>query len=482
MIIFLIQKTLPHIQFSAFINAKNFSFFLIFLCSACAFKGYEAKPINPQVSAEHFDKKSVYDEKFIQFLRIKGYPSELLPLKSWNFNALLDCALFFHPSLNVARAQLSAVEGSQKLAGTPVLPTFNGNFARSNRANGDINPFAFQFSIDIPINTQNKRDIQIESFSHLTEVAKLEIAQIAWNLRQPIALTLSELKWLETQLNLSNQQMTLQQQTLSMLEKRKQLGLASSMEVSQATLQLQTSKAAKYQLEQNKVIALNHLAMQIGLPVSAVNSMSLDLASITTQSEFPNTDLQKTALLNRLDVRIALERYAVAEAKVKLEIAKQYPDISLSPGYAYEFGDKVWSLGFSSLLNLLKGNQAAITEAEQLRAVEVAQFEALQAEVIGQTNAAFAELQQAQLQLAAQKNLLKQQQDFFAKNQAQFNVGEIDRLTLTLAQIALLNSEKETALAEFQAVNALFNLENKLQTPLIDDTKVMQAHINQAKK
>ncbi len=478
MTLFLTQKYQTYFKLLASINANILLLSLALLCSACAFQSYQAKPISAQITANDFEKRSVSDENFISYLQNKGYSSEQLPLKSWDLNALIDCALFFHPNLNVARAQLSAAQASEALASKPNLPTLNGNIARSDRANGDINPFAYQFSIDIPINTHNKREIQIESFSHLTEVAKLEIAQTAWNLRQPIALTLSELKWLDSQLKFSNQQTTLQQQVLSMLEKRKLLGLESSIEVSQATLQLQSINAAKSQLAQNKVVALGNLAQQIGLPISVVNAMPLNLADIKTHPDFPNEDLQKSALLNRLDLRMALARYAVAEAKVKLEIAKQYPDISLNPGYAYEFGDKVWSLGFSSLLNLLKSNKAAIFEAEKLRDVEVAQFEALQADIIGQTNTANAALQQTQLHFSAQQKILKQQQAFFAKSQAQFNAGEIDRLTLTKAQLAFLNSEKEVAQAEYQTINAWFHLENQLQTPLVDEAKVMQAQIN----
>ena len=60
-------------------------------------------------------------------------------------------------------------------------------------------------------------------------------------------------------------------------------------------------------------------------------------------ADMPAAALQTTALLNRLDIRIALEKYAAAESKLKLELAKQYPDLVISPGYAFEFGDNIWS-------------------------------------------------------------------------------------------------------------------------------------------
>ena len=128
-------------------------------------------------------------------------------------------------------------------------------------------------------------------------------------------------------------------------------------------------------------------------PAADAKSLTLNLSE----------DLQTQALLNRLDIRIALERYAAAEARVKLEIAKQYPDIILTPNYTYEFGNKIWSLGLSGLMTFITKNKMPIAEAKQLREVEATQFEALQNTVIAEVSTAKAKLEQSRQMLQNQE-------------------------------------------------------------------------------
>jgi cobalt-zinc-cadmium efflux system outer membrane protein len=457
-----------------FLNAASkyahyaFLFSIPFITS-CAFQTYTAKPIDPEVVAQNFALKSPNDANFKVFLQNKGYQHLTFPIQQWNLNTLIECALFFHPSLNQAREAWKAAQASEKLASKKPQPTVNAGIGHSNQANDDINPFAYHFSIDIPIETQNKREIQIESFAHLSNVAKLEVAQTAWNLRYQVTQAWADLFWQQSQLPLQIQEVALRQEIVDMIEKRVQFGLASNIDLNQAKLQHLASRTQLQSLEKNQLPLIAKLANHLGLPLSAVNQMQFNFDALNSQmTAIP--EIQATALLNRLDVRIALERYAVAEAKLKLEVAKQYPDISISPSYAYEFGDKIWSLGFSSLLNMLEKNSAAIQQATQLREVEVAQFESLQANVIAEAELNQAKLIQTQQQIENTTVQLKEQQHGLRQISAQLNAGEADRLALVMAKLAVLTAEKDLEYAHYQRNVAMIQLENSLQLPLITET------------
>ena len=358
------------------------------------------------------------------------------------------------------------------------LYTLNTNIAHSNRANGDISPFAFGFSIDIPIETAKKRDIRIENAGHLSEAAKLEIAQTAWQLHNQVAQNLNEYQFNQQQVKLLTEEQSRRQEIVAIYQKRLTLGAASNVELSTAKLQLQTTTSELIASEQNKLVLLSKLASNLGIPLNKVTAMNLSNGDDTQQTlnnqNIP-TDIQASALLNRLDIRIALEKYASAESKLKLEIARQYPDINISPGYAYEFSDRVWSLGLSSLLTLLNKNKVAIAEAKALREVEAAQFTALQSKVISDTNIANAGLIQAKLALDNQMQMLKQQQNNSQRMARKFAAGEIDRLELTYAKLEGNVAERNLALANFQLKTALSQLENTLQKSL------STANINAAK-
>jgi len=214
------------------------------------------------------------------------------------------------------------------------------------------------------------------------------------------------------------------------------------------------------------------------LPVESFNAIALKplnldeaLAKQSALLNIPdkNRDLQASALLNRLDIRRSLEKYAAAEAKIKLEVAKQTPDILLSPGFAFEFGDSIWSLGFSALLNLINKNQTLIAEATRLREVEGAQFEALQARIIGDLGQSLASYQASLENAHGLKAQLEAQEQLTQKLQRQFDAGLIDRLDLTQNQLNTSLLEQQLLEAQFNSLRTALAVEDVMQRPLFDD-------------
>lgn len=443
--------------------------FTLCLLSSCSFQPYKPKPINPEANSAKFQSKDPASPEFQQYLLSNGYPANQLPVHKWGLEELTYCALYFHSSLDVARAQWRAALANETLAGDRPLPSVNSNVARSNQANQDINPYLYSLSFDIPLETANKRSIRIKNAQHLSEAAKLEIAQSAWQLRQSVAQALYDYQFNQQHIAVLNEEQKRRQEIVAIYQKRVDVGLLSNVELSTAKLLLQTTTLELHNSQQKNAVLLAKLASSLGLSVSKLESMPLATPPIAPEKLNLGTEkvnLQTSALLNRLDIRIALLKYAAAESKLKLEIAKQYPDIILSPGYAYEFGDKVWSLGIAGLLNLLHKNKNAIAAATQLREVEAAQFEALQNKVIADVEVANIQLQQAQAFLANQLALQGQQEQNTQRMQKRFTMGEIDRLEFSTAKLETLTAQKNTLMAEYQLLNAINQLENTLQQPL----------------
>jgi cobalt-zinc-cadmium efflux system outer membrane protein len=437
--------------------------------SSCSFQQYKPKPINTEANSAKFQNKDPASPAFQQFLLSNGYPAHQLPIKSWGLEELTYCALYFHPSLDVARAQWRAALANETIAAERPLAAINGNAAHSNQANQDIKPYAYGLSFDIPLETANKRSIRIENAQHLSEAAKLDIAQTAWLLRQSVAQALYEYQFNQQQIAVLNEEEKRRQEIVAIYQKRVDLGLLSNVELSTAKLLLQATTLELNNSQQKNAILRAKLANNLGLSASRLEAMplatpQLDAGNYTLGID--TADLQTSALLNRLDIRIALLKYAAAESKLKLEIAKQYPDIILSPGYAYEFGDKIWSLGITGLLNLLHKNKNAIAAATQLREVEAAQFEALQNKVMSDVELAKIEVQQTQKLLASQLALQLQQQQNTQRMQKRLTIGEIDRLEFAVAKLEDITVQKNTLLTEYQLLHAINQLENQLQKPL----------------
>lgn len=435
--------------------------------SACGFQEYIAKPLNSAEISEKFAKRNVNDQQFHAFLIANGYAAEQLPLQQWGTDDLIYCALFFNPNLDVARAQWRSAEAAKMTAANRRLPNLNTKYGKSNNANDEISPYTYTLSIDLPIETANKRNIRIENAEHLSEAAKLSIAQSAWQLRSEVSKTLFEYQYNQQLLDLLTKEHTFRQQIVAMFQKRISVGESASTELSRANLLLQEVTTQLNEKQRYQLVLQSRLASSLGLPLNRVAQMQL--AQLTdTQYLNPdlNADLQSQALLNRLDIRIALERYAAAEARVKLEIARQYPDIILTPNYTYEFGNKIWALGLSGIMTFITKNKMPIAEAKQLREVEAAQFEALQNTVIAEVATASAKLAQSKQLLENQSLLFAQQQDNTRRIERKFEAGEADRLELTYAKLEALVAQKNYALANYMQRMSLSELENTIQVPI----------------
>jgi outer membrane protein TolC len=188
-----------------------------------------------------------------------------------------------------------------------------------------------------------------------------------------------------------------------------------------------------------------------------------------------NDDLQTQALLNRLDLRASLARYQAAEAKLRLEINRQYPDLILSPSYTFDQGDRLWSLGISSLITLLNKNKGLIAEAYALRDIEASQFKVLQAKVLSEVNQAKASYISSLEALVRAENLVASQLDRTKQTEQQFNAGFADRLTLTSTQLENIITEHNRLAVRYKSRLASIGLEDVLQKPLTSDIEIEKA-------
>ena len=447
--------------------------------AGCTNEKYLAKPLDPANSSAKLLNKDATSADFNAYLIKQSYLEKDLPFATWGLNELTLCALFHQTKLDVAKAQLALANAAVNTANQKQKPVLGGRAARSNQANDDKSPWAFGLEVEIPIETGNKRAIKLEEAQHLAEAARIDVAEVAWQLRSQIAKDL--LRYYENialQKQLSHE-VKKQDELIKILEKRVQLGALSNTELGLAKL-LQQKTLFALNSEQVKLTEIRAaLAYDVGLTTENFNQLNLKPLDLNATFEKQSTQLteskslQEKALLNRLDIRRSLEKYAAAEAKIKLEVAKQTPDISLSPGFIFEFGDSIWSLGFSTLLNLLNKNNALnqmlIAEATQLREIEGAQFEALQAKIIGDLSQNLA-IYQASLQNINQiKTQQATQMRYSQKLQRQFDAGLIDRLALTQNSLNTALLEQQLLNAQFSNLNAALAIEDTMQRPVFDD-------------
>jgi outer membrane protein TolC len=213
------------------------------------------------------------------------------------------------------------------------------------------------------------------------------------------------------------------------------------------------------------------LAGAVGLPLAAIQDASFAAKDLGDLPGAPAAGkLQTAGLMNRIDVNRLLAEYAAAEATLRLEIAKQYPDVLLAPEYYFEERRQLYQVSPTFDLPILNHNQGPIAAASARRKEAEMRFIAAQAQAIGemevataQYNAAVAELAQARDQLA----ILRDRRERAMERAVQ--IGEEDRLALAGVRVQRAVAARAELAALRKAHGALAALEDAVQQPLQPD-------------
>ncbi|MGH7105407.1 MAG: TolC family protein, partial [Acetobacteraceae bacterium] len=296
----------------------------------------------------------------------------------------------------------------------------------------------------------------------------LAVASVAWQIRGRLRDSLVQLQAAERSEQILSRQLAAGSEAARLLSDRLRVGEASATEVEvirvaadRSALQLQD---ARKQTEQARLA----VAAALGVPEAALDGVRMSFAALDT---FPSPDQaapsREQALLDRTDVLAALADYEASDSALRLEIAKQYPDLDIGPGFSHGYTagelENSLTIGVSLTLPLLNHNQGPIAEATARRREAAAQFNAVQERAVTQVGAALSGYRASLAKLDTANGLLAEQRRRMASAQALFDAGETDHLTLAQTQGELATDELARLQAFTEAQLALGALENAMQ-------------------
>lgn len=426
---------------------KLLSMLLLVLLAGCA--SFTPKPIDPAAQQTAYESRRLDGPEVRQFIeRSVGHEIAPWPPKTWDVTTLTLAALHFHPDLENAQAATLLAQARIITAGARPNPTL-GVTLQNNAST------TYGLGLNIPIETAGKRDYRIDQARHLAQAATLREADTVWQVRSRLRASLLAAYPTEAQLV---RQRDLQEEIARLLQRRFVAGYASQPDLTQARLTLDQATLTLAENRKQRAENLARLASAVGVPMRALDGreVSFDIFEQLVQPvELPSADLQRQALLTRPDVLAALAEYAASQSALQLEIARQYPDISLGPGFSWDQGATMWSLGLSLVLPLLNRNEGPIAEAKAQRQVAAAAFLSTQAKAIAEVDQARAGYGQAVRKFEIADLLLHEQQKQERAATAALRAGEADRLTW-------LSARYETASAELARINALTQAQQSL--------------------
>lgn len=436
------------------------------LLAGCATRRYRSAPIAPAESAARLESRTLGDPRLRIFLEKNGYSFTAWPPTKWNLEMLSLAALYFNLTLDAARARVLEAQAAVVSAGARPNPSLT-------ISPGIPSPYLLTMDIAATVETAHKRGHRIQFARSLDQAARFDLADSAWKVRSGVRSALLNYLLGSRNLEALHGEEQVRTAQVKMLEERLAVGEIPRPEVATARIELAKTllniRTAEGQIAEAKAV----LAASIGIPTAGLGSFEFswpDLDSPPSTESFSRQVIQRDAVLNRLDVRRSLAEYAAAEADLQGEIAKQYPDIQIGPGYTYEEKNNFFTVGLSITLPVFNRNQGPIAEAEAKRKEAGATVLVTQAQVIAESERAYTDYNAALEELREADQTLRKLQDSQSQMmQHAVTLGEEDALALNGVQLEASAIARAQLDALARAQNALGGLEDAVQLPLDPD-------------
>lgn len=451
------------------------------LTGACAMRGYEPVPMEaqhtPQNAIDAYQARDPQSPLLRDWMNLNQVATPEWPPTQWSFEQLVWLAWFRHPQLQAAGARIDSARRQPAIAKTRPNPALRITPEHYSDSNGARLPLGLAIDLDIPLTTGDKRPAATAQAQLAILQAQLDRGEIAVQLRSRLRDLHVEWQAASAEHELDQREQSVANEVLALLERRLDAGMAGSFEVAQARGRViqaqrraslsrlrvdelfgniaQTCRLSPERLAQLRLaplVATVPPSLQPATQPALQPSSQAPIPAVARPSMQPRIgELRYQALTQRVEIKRAAANYALAEAALRLEIARQYPDLALRPGLHWEPGVFIWSVGAAMVLPLMNRNEAQIELAQARRAASALEFAAVQQQIVAQLDAAVARVDQAAADLQRSDEQARAMQQRVASVQKRFDRGLADRLDLTLARLDAIAAQRwpQQALAEY---------------------------------
>jgi len=427
-------------------------------------------PFPAAANARSLDARRLDDPRLLRFVAaarsLSGKPAHT---GTWGLDDLSLAALYYHPDLDVARARLAAARAN--VAAAVQRPNPSAGLSLGYNATTAVpSPWTVGLMVDFIVETFGKREARRARASHLADAARDDLESATWKVRAGVRDALLGMWTAGRRLALAERQLERRAELAVLVERRLDAGAASALDVSRERIARDRARLEVAQAERERAAARARLAQAIGVPLRALDGRPISFAAFDAPAPVaPDVSagaLRERALTRRSDVRAMLDEYAAAQSALQLELARRWPDLRLGPGYTYDQGDHKYSLALGGELPLLNRNEGRIAAAEARRVEAAARFDALQARIIGEIDAAAAGYRAAAGERAGAQALAAQAARREAGMRRAFDAGQIGRPALLAAGVELGAARRAALDARAAEDRAVASLEDALRTPL----------------
>jgi CRISPR system Cascade subunit CasA len=438
---------------------------------------YRPVPVSPVELAHSFQSRTLdATAASVEIRRLA--PAAAWNGVEWDRLSLFAAALRSNPAINEARAHALSSEAAAKAAraGAPVTLTLTAEYARNAP---ESSPWLYGVTSDVPLDLGQRRASRMDAAGFAAMAARYDYAEAVWSARMHIVQALSDALLAAREEAAGQVLQSMRARQLAALQARVAGGEALRSDLERLRADAAADARRVVEAQAKRLAALSALSEAVGVAPAQLQAVQLAWDRFEEPAELPAGDRAGSPLdlQARADVLRAVSAYDQAEADLRLEVARQWPELHVGPGYTWERG--LVKLPFSVALVLPPAdlNRANIAAAEARRVEAGVHLEA----VVARAQAAH---DKALIEATAARESLKRiravdaptAQRFAQQADKEIAEGSIDRVDWSAAQVSLQLAKlaEIDALRRVHAADAA--LEDALRGPLDGPELQITAH------
>ena len=313
-------------------EGKNINFLiltvLLFVINGCAF----IKPSHPELAAVEIPAKWSVDDAVIA--------SSATSLENWwqRFNDpllvnLVEQSLQANTTVSIAKSALLEARALRDVAAATLLPTLNSSATAARSKSGDnsaVNKFSVGLDASWELDFFGANRSGLSASEATAKASEVNLGDVQVSIAAEVALDYIALRNAQARLAIANSNLTSQLETLQITQWRTQAGLVSSLDVEQARVSSEQTRAIIPPL-QTSIEQMSHaLAVLTGQPPASLMKQLSKVSQVPQATNNLALNFPAETLRQRADVRAAEYRVNAELAKLAQTEATQYPNFTLS--------------------------------------------------------------------------------------------------------------------------------------------------------
>jgi outer membrane protein, multidrug efflux system len=307
-----------------------------------------------------------------------GETNSTTSIAGWwkNFNdpeldSLVDRAVQSNLDFHIAQARVREARAEYGIAVGNLWPTVDasGSYTRQRYSQNQPLIANLPSSLNIPLNdnvyqTGFDASWELDVFGgkrRAAESAKAQVAAAQFGERDvlvsllgDVAVNYVEARGYQRQIEIANENIKAQEESLAITQKRFDHGLVSNLDVQQAATLLATTRATVPTLETSLQASIHRLGVLLGQPPEALQTELSTVASIPAVPPQVPVGLPSELLLRRPDVAQAERQLAAATANIGVAKADLFPKFyltgviglnSVTASDWFDAGSRFWQVG-----------------------------------------------------------------------------------------------------------------------------------------